>query len=135
MFHFYLRIPAVRTQDAAPSAETHGGLVPLDCIGARPRALFRMALQHLAFFIARRFPEFEGARLDVELAFQAEEGQPRTPVLTAAHEGRPIARQLVPLEAMDMEPFKSVLLKRHPHIGGEHVEFFLAPAEAKGEAA
>jgi hypothetical protein len=132
-FNFYLLRRSTRPEKARSAKDKRFELESLDSIRARPRALFRMALQHLAFEVSRKFPELEGASLNVDIAFHGKSGRPKLPILTAVYMGRPIARQPVPLRTLDMDPFMSVLLKRHPHVDGEHVVFFLTPME-EGDA-
>jgi len=128
-FDFYLLKRSTRPEKALSAEGKRFELEPLDSIRARPRALFRMALQHLAFYVSRKFPELEGASLEVDIAFHGEDDKPKLPILTAIYEGHPIARQPVPLRTLDMDPFMSVLLKRHPHVDGKHVVYFLTPME------
>ena len=127
--NFYRLRRRARLEKGPPAEGDRFELEPLDSIRARPRALFRMALQHLAFDVSRKYPELEGDSLNVDIAFHGKNGKPKLPILTAVYMGRPIARQPVPLRSLDMDPFMSVLLKRHPHVDGEHVVYFLTPME------
>lgn len=61
--------------------------------------------------------------------FLGGKGQPKLPVLVAENEGRPIAWQPVPLWALDMEPFMSILLKRYPQAEGWPVAWFFTPLD------
>jgi len=129
VFTFY-RLAAGSGNPAASSAEELKDR--LECLGsikARPPALFKRHLQHLAFFISRHYPELEGRSIAAELEFRKENGKPRMPVLVAGHEGRALAMLPSPLSSLDMEPFQRVITKRHPGLKGEDLIFTLGLPE------
>lgn len=129
VFTFY-RLPAdADGGDASAKEDLNNRLERLGSMQARPPALFKRHLQHLAFFVAQHYPELEGQSLAAALEFRKENGKPRMPVLVAGHEGRTLAMLPSPLSSLDMEPFQRVITKRHPEVKGEHLIFTLGLPE------
>lgn len=55
------------------------GLVPLSCMRARPQGLFKMPLQHLAFFVSGTFQIYRGAPWPSRLCSSAARVNPNCP--------------------------------------------------------
>lgn len=126
----FYRLSAAGGDPAASSVEElKDRLEKLGSIKARPPVLFKRHLQHLAFFVARHYPELEGQSVAAALEFRKENGKPRMPVLVAGHEGRALAMLPSPLSSLDMEPFQRVITKRHPEVKGEDLIFTLGLPE------
>jgi hypothetical protein len=126
----FYRLSAGAGDPAASSVEElKDRLEKLDSIKARPPALFKRHLQHLAFFVSRHYPDLEGQSLAAALEFRKENGKPRMPVLVAGYEGRALAMLPSPLSSLDMEPFQRVITKRHSGVKGEDLIFTLGMPE------
>ena len=91
-------------------------LSPIDSFRARPRAVFRMHLDHLAFEISKKKANLEGKRLNVELEFQGDRGASKVPVLTASHHGKQTAKMSIRLQTIDTKPFEKTVCRRHPEL-------------------
>jgi hypothetical protein len=91
-------------------------LSPVDSFRARPRAVFRMHLEHLAFEISKKKADLEGKRLKVELEFQGDRKTSKVPVLTAVYHGKQTAKMPIRLQTLDTEPFEKTVCKRHPDL-------------------
>jgi hypothetical protein len=126
LFRFYMPLNG-STADADGTAL----LQPVGSVRGRPEAVFRMPLQHLAFWISRHRPWLEGETLEVELRFHRKQGCPRLPLLVAIHKGRPVAMQTMPLETLDATPYLNVLLRRHPGLNHAEIRFTIGPDEGE----
>lgn len=133
VFTFYRLSGGAGDSAASSVGDLKDRLEKLDSIKARPPALFKRHLQHLAFFISRHHPELEGRSIAAEIEFRKENGMPRMPVLVAGHEGRTLARLPSPLSSLDMEPFQRIITKRHPGLKGEDLIFTLGLPEEESK--
>ena len=131
IFKFYRLQERAADGDASQAQDPGARLELLDSMKARPQALFKMHLQHLAFFVSQHHPGLEGQTLAADLVFRKGEGKPRIPVLVASHEGRPLAMLPSPLSSLDMDPFWRVITKRHPEVKSEHLIFTLGLPEGE----
>jgi hypothetical protein len=107
-------------------------LSPVDSFRARPRAVFRMHLDHLAFEISKKMANLEGKRLNVELEFQGDRGASKVPVLTATYHGNQTAKMPIRLKTLDTEPFKKTVRVRHPELCDVVLIFSVNESEERG---
>ncbi len=118
IFHFYSLQDCIGADGKTLDYKKMDGILPVDSIRAKPKALLRMHLEHLGFEISMAFPQLEGKVLHAELVFAGEDGAPKIPTLVAMHEQKVVAAKPVLLQSLDMSEFLSLLITRNAELDG-----------------
>jgi hypothetical protein len=124
IFNFYRILDLIAADGKSLDLCKLSRLAPIASLKARPRAVLRMHLEHLAFEISKQRPDLEGKTLNVELNFEGMVGVPMIPVLAALHDRKRIATKRVLLQNLDTAPFDAMVRKRHPEL--KHVDLVFA---------